>query len=73
MSDWRTDEPPTDGTRVFMRTIQLLRFQPYKPASQQFKAGIKGRWQQMNEYGAWDNCPSPLGREWTLADSEAQP
>lgn len=68
MSDWRTDKPPEDGTAIQMRTIQLLRFKPYKPTSQQARAGLKGRWQQMNEYGGWDNCPHPLGCEWQEAE-----
>lgn len=67
MADWRTDPPPEDGSEIHMRTIQYLRFKPYKPSSQQARAGIKGRWQQMNEWGGWDNCPRPLGCEWIPA------
>ncbi|MBK6414142.1 hypothetical protein [Sphingopyxis sp.] len=67
MANWRTDIPPMDGTPIYMRIISVLRYQPYKPNSQQFKAGITGRWQQMNEFGGWDNCPHPLGCEWKEA------
>jgi hypothetical protein len=63
---WRTDMPPQDGTPIYKRVIQPYRFLPYKPNSQQFKRGEKGRWQMMNEYGGWDNCPHPIGNEWSL-------
>lgn len=64
MTGWRNDKPPEDGSTIAMRTVQYLRFKPYKPTSQQARAGIKGRWQQMNEWGGWENCPRPLGLEW---------
>lgn len=64
--EWSTDDPPKDGTPFYMQTISVLRFKPYKPNSQQAKQGIKGRWQEMNEYGGWENCPHPLGRKWSL-------
>lgn len=32
-----------------------MRYKLYKPASNEYKAGKKGRWQQMSEYGGWDN------------------
>lgn len=70
---WRTDEPPKDGTIIYRRVISVYRFQPYKPNSQQFKHGLKGRWQEMNEYGGWDNCNQPLGNEWTDQDPFATP
>ena len=35
------------------------RFHPYKPRSEQFRKGIKGRWQKMNEYGHWENSSPP--------------
>ena len=31
-----------------------MRWLPYKPASEQYRKGIKGRWQIANEYG-WEN------------------
>lgn len=70
---WRTDEPPKDRTVIYRRVISVYRFQPYKPNSQQFKQGLKGRWQEMNEYGGWDNCNHPLGNEWTNKDPFATP
>lgn len=63
---WRTDAPPLDGTIIYRRVIQPYRYQPYKPNSQQAKRGEKGRWQMMNEYGGWENCPPPLGNEWSF-------
>jgi hypothetical protein len=65
---WRTDDPPKDGTVIYRRVISVYRFQPYKLNSQQAKRGQKGRWQEMNEYGGWDNCNQPLGNEWTADD-----
>lgn len=63
---WSTEKPPQDGTPIYMRVIQPYRFQPYSPSSSQAKRGEKGRWQMMNEYGGWENCPWPLGNEWSL-------
>lgn len=31
-----------------------IRWLPYKPASEQYRKGIKGRWQIANEHG-WEN------------------
>jgi hypothetical protein len=46
--------PPKDGT-VFYTVVRIpMKWKPYKPASQQFKHGIKGRWVQSNGYGGWD-------------------
>lgn len=61
---WRKDAMPQDGTVIYRRTWSIYRYQPYKPNSQQFKRGEKGRWQEMNEYGSWENCNHPLGDEW---------
>lgn len=43
---------------------ELYRYKRYKPASQQAKKGIKGRWQRFNGYG-WDNAEAPV--EWAEA------
>lgn len=56
MTTWRTDEPPKDGTVIYRRVISVYRFQPYKPNSQQFKRGQRGRWQEMNEYGVLEEA-----------------
>jgi hypothetical protein len=65
LADKVTGEPwklfktaPKDGRQFYVRESYLIPFKwkPYKPNSQQFKRGIKGRWQQMNEYGGWDNA-----------------
>lgn len=61
---WRTDEPPKDGTIIYRRVWSVFRYQPYKPNTYQHKRGDKGRWQEMNEYGGWDNCNHPMGNEW---------
>lgn len=63
---WNVDEMPRDGRAFYVRAVQVVRFRHYKPGSQQAKRGDIGRWQQMNEYGGWENCPAPLGNEWTL-------
>jgi len=74
MPDWRTDPMPMDGTVIYRRVWSVYRFQPYKPSSQQARRGEKGRWQTMNEYGAWENCAHPLGNEWTTENPfEAKP
>lgn len=52
---------PADGTPILVHGTETCRFQPYKPASDQARRGIRGRWQKLNEYGGWDNCPSPAG------------
>ena len=67
MADWHTDDMPMDGTPIVRRVESVFRFLPYKPNSQQAKRGEKGRWQEMNEYGGWENCNHPLGNEWRLA------
>lgn len=61
---WNVGHIPQDGTPIYIQTVQPYRFMPYKPNSQQFKRGEKGRWQMMNEYGGWDNCSHPLGNKW---------
>lgn len=61
---WRTDEKPQDGSEIYVRWVELVRFHPYKPTSQEAKRGKKGRWQRMNEYGGWENCSPPDGLEW---------
>ena len=62
--EWNTDPIPLDGSVVYIRVAQPFRFKLYSPKSQQFKAGEKGRWQMMTEYGGWENCSHPLGNEW---------
>jgi hypothetical protein len=53
LPEWKpVAEAPQDGTPV--EVTVLARFMPYKPGSQQFKNGIKGRWQKHNSYG-WEN------------------
>lgn len=66
--DWTTGNMPMDGTPIAMQAESIFRFQPYKPNSQEAKRGVKGRWQEMNEYGGWENCSHPLGNTWKLAN-----
>lgn len=40
-------------------SFEPVRFLPYKPTSLQFRKGIKGRWQEMDEYCGWSNCSEP--------------
>lgn len=66
MSEWKTPESaPLDGTIIEVRVPVIMRWNAYKPNSEQRKKGIKGRWQQLNAYGGWDNCEPP-GFEWRL-------
>lgn len=41
------------------------RYKHYKESSQQFKRGLKGRWQAFNGYG-WDNVDAPS--KWIKVD-----
>jgi len=65
MSQWHTDEPPRDGTIIYRRFVAPFRYLEYKPNSEQFRKGIKGRWQTMNESGQWENFAGLLTEEWT--------
>ena len=49
---WISDKLPNDGEIV--EIPKTARYKLYKGNSQQFKKGIKGRWQVFNGYG-WDN------------------
>ena len=63
-SGWQPIETaPKDGTAFYSRFATPMRFLPYRPKSSQFKAGIKGRWQEMNDYGGWENTDT-TPREW---------
>jgi hypothetical protein len=57
----RTGEPPRDGEVYQAVYCVPVRWKAYSPKSEQFRMGIKGRWQQMTEYGGWEN--SPGGRQ----------
>jgi hypothetical protein len=35
-----------------------MRWVPYKPSSEQYRRGQKGRWQRATDYG-WENCEAP--------------
>jgi hypothetical protein len=55
-AEWQPAETaPLDGTAFYARYEAPFRWLPYKPTSGQFKSGIKGRWQMMNDWGGWDN------------------
>lgn len=55
------DKLPDNCVPVVIK--KLARYKYYKPNSQQFKRGIKGRWQEFNGYG-WDNmAEEPLAWE----------
>ncbi len=57
----RAGEPPRDGEVYQAVYCVPVRWKAYSPKSEQFRKGIKGRWQQMTEYGGWEN--SPGGRQ----------
>ena len=56
---WREDDPPEDGTYILAANIGTMRWTSYKTTSEQFRRGIKGRWQRAGEYGGWDNAGKP--------------
>lgn len=59
-------EPPKDG-RAYNTVMQVpVRWKAYKPTSQQARHGIPGRWQQMNEFGGWENAGG-AGRHFPFA------
>jgi hypothetical protein len=65
LNSWQYMETaPQDGTPFLARIEYPMRWLAYKPNSQQFRSGIKGRWQAMNEYGGWDNA-TEIAAEWT--------
>lgn len=63
---WRQGDPPKDGEVFYGHFWTPCRWHPYSPKSDQARRGMKGRWQAMNEFGGWENCPAP--NEW--ADAE---
>ena len=56
--------PPMDGTPFYALVRVPMRWLPYKPNSEQWKRGIAGRWQEMGEYGGWENCRAPNLASW---------
>lgn len=59
------DDSVKDG-KPFLVTVSM-RWAGYKPNSEQYRKGIKGRWQIANEYG-WENLPGD-GPETYLAET----
>lgn len=59
---------PEDWIEV--QVTSTYRWHPYKPLSNEFKRGTRGRWQQPNEYGGWFNCNMPTG-PWRASDAPA--
>lgn len=53
----KIEAAPRDGTafKVEIRTEEIVRWHPYKPTSEQFRKGTKGRWQRINDHGGWEN------------------
>lgn len=46
------DDSVKHGRPIIIATA--LRWLPYKPSSEQYRKGVKGRWQVANEHG-WEN------------------
>lgn len=67
---WRSniEDVPLDGSVVIVRAETPFRWRSYSVKSEQFRKGIKGRWQRMNEFGGWDNCEHPVG-DWKAHDT----
>jgi hypothetical protein len=61
-SEWQPIESaPRDGSVFYgVGYAQIpYRFKLYSPYSQEYKQGIKGRWQRLDEYGGWNNTVTP--------------
>ncbi|MFV1689995.1 hypothetical protein VWZ40_00900 [Phaeobacter sp. JH20_21] len=52
-----------DVKEGYLIDISPVRFKPYKPAGQR-QMKRKGRWQRMNEYAGWENCPETPAEIW---------
>ncbi len=62
---WKLIETaPRDGEPFYVRELTPMRFKPYSKKSNEYRNGMKGRWQRMNDYGGWDNCPDAKPIEW---------
>jgi hypothetical protein len=68
---WKRGEPPKDGKTYYVRLLSPVRWKPYSPKSQQYKSGVKGQWQEMNEYGGRVNCAAPFV-DWTSREEYDQ-
>lgn len=62
-------DAPTDGRPIYVLQPITMRWAPYSPKSEQYRRGLKGRWQQANEHGGWENCAPPNGA-WRYADEK---
>lgn len=60
------ERPPKDGQIVFIRVIKPIKWTAYKPGAPASLLKKGGRWQQLNEYGGWENMSvdEPEG-EWS--------
>ena len=68
---WSAEAPPKTGAIFYGHTWSPYRWKAYSPKSEQFRRGLKGRWQAMNEHGGWDNAKAP--NEWaTVAQIDAR-
>jgi hypothetical protein len=59
---WRptSEAPERSGMTIYVRSIEVYRFHPYKPDGQR-QMGRPGRWQKLNDYGGWDVADLPSG------------
>jgi len=59
---WTVGEPPCEPRIIYGHSWGPYRWHPYSPKSEQYRAGVKGRWQRMNEFAGWENAFPP--NEW---------
>lgn len=69
---WNCDfrEMPERGEVMLVRTTITARYMPYKPNSNAFRDGKKGRW-QYHDGRSWIVTERPVGDWLSIADSEA--
>ena len=63
---------PENCKRVNVVINKTMRFKHYKKNSQQYRDGIIGRWQEINDACFWQNCQAPDSWEEIEVDDNVQ-